>query len=207
LTGDHNLYLANEGVDGESHTIRLGSGINHTRTFIAAVRDVTTGQSNAIPVLIDGAGQLGTASSSRRFKHDIKPMDATSESILALKPVTFHYKSDQTNTPQFGLIAEQVAEINPDLVVRDENGDIYTVRYDAVNAMLLNEFLKEHRTVQEQKATIALLRKDFEAEITQLQKEMQAFGARLREQDTKIQKVTAQTELSKSVTKLADGGQ
>ena len=84
-------------------------------------------------------------------------MDQTSEAILALKPVTFHYKSDSTGTAQFGLIAEEVAKVNPDLVVRDEKGEIYTVRYDAVNAMLLNEFLKEHREVQEQKATITQL--------------------------------------------------
>ena len=85
-------------------------------------------------------------------------MDTASEAILALKPVTFHYKSDKTNRSEFGLIAEEVAEINPDLVVRDENGEIYTVRYEAVNAMLLNEFLKEHRKNQEQQATIARLK-------------------------------------------------
>jgi hypothetical protein len=87
--------------------------------------------------------------SSQRFKHDIKPMDKISDAILALKPVTFHYKSDGTNTPQFGLVAEDVAKVNPDLVVRDDKGEIYSVRYDAVNAMLLNEFLKEHRKVEE----------------------------------------------------------
>jgi hypothetical protein len=94
------------------------------------------------------AGQLGTTSSSRRFKKEIKSMDGASEAILALKPVVFQYKSDDTNTRQFGLIAEEVAQINPDLVVCDDNGELYTVRYDAVNAMLFNEFLKEHRTVQ-----------------------------------------------------------
>ena len=113
--------------------------------FIGQIRGVTTAQNNAIPVLIDSAGQLGTTSSSRRYKKEIKPMDQASEAILGLKPVTFHYKSDNTGTPQFGLIAEEVAEVNPDLVVRDEKGEIYTVRYEAVNAMLLNEFLKEHR--------------------------------------------------------------
>jgi len=141
---------------------------------------VTTGNANAIPVLIDSVGQLGTVSSSQRFKHDIKGMDKTSEGILALKPVTFHYKSDKTNTPQFGLIAEEVAAVNPDLVVRDENGEIYTVRYDAVNAMLLNEFLKEHRKNKEQEATIA-----------RLQKQIEALTAGL-------QKVSAQLELSES---------
>jgi hypothetical protein len=107
-------------------------------------------------VVIDSDGQLGTLSSSRRFKKEIKPMGKASETILALKPVTFHYKGDETNRPEFGLTAEDVAEINPDLVVRDDNGKVYTVRYDAVNAMLLNEFLKEHRKVEEQQATIAV---------------------------------------------------
>ncbi len=125
-------------------------------------------------------------------------MDQTSEGILALKPVTFHYKSDTTDTPQFGLIAEEVAEVNPDLVVRDENGEIYTVRYDAVNAMLLNEFLKEHRQVEElksaqenQQAKIAQQRKDFEATTAQQQKEIQALVASLTEQAAQIQKVSA----------------
>jgi uncharacterized coiled-coil protein SlyX len=150
--------------------------------------------------LIDSAGQLGTASSSRRFKKEIKLMDQTSEAILALKPVTFHYKSDSTGTAQFGLIAEEVAKVNPDLVVRDEKGEIYTVRYDAVNAMLLNEFLKEHREVQEQKATITQLNSRLakqEAVIAQQQKGMEAVTARLDEQASQIQKVSAELELNK----------
>ena len=100
-------------------------------------------------VYIDSDGQLGTVNSSRRFKHDIKPIEQASEAILSLKPVTFQYNSDMKAIPQFGLIAEEVAQVNPDLIVRDNNGEIYTVRYDAVNAMLLNEFLKEHRKVEE----------------------------------------------------------
>ena len=120
-------------------------------------------------------------------------MDQTSEAILALKPVTFHYKSDSSNTPQFGLIAEEVAKVNPDLVVRDENGEVYTVRYDAVNAMLLNEFLKEHRKVEEQNRKI----QEQEATITQLKKGMDTVITHLKEQDSKIQKVSDQLELSK----------
>jgi methyl-accepting chemotaxis protein len=120
--------------------------------------------------VIDSAGQLGTVSSSRRFKDEIQPMDHSSEAILGLKPVTFHYKTDTQNTPQFGLIAEEVAKINPDLVVRDDKGEIYTVRYEAVNAMLLNEFLKEHSQVQQLKATIAQQQKQIEALATGLQK-------------------------------------
>ena len=125
--------------------------------FISRIRGVQTQNANAIPVLIDSDGQLGTLSSSRRFKKEIKAMDKASEAILALEPVTFHYKGDNTSTPQFGLIAEEVAEVNPDLVVRDADGKIYSVRYEAVNAMLLNEFLKEHREVQELKKQVAAL--------------------------------------------------
>jgi predicted ribosome quality control (RQC) complex YloA/Tae2 family protein len=113
-------------------------------------------------VYVNSLGQLSAVASSRRFKKDIAEMDAASAALLSLKPVTFHYKSDNTGTPQFGLIAEEVAEVNPDLVVRDKNSEIYTVRYDAVNAMLLNEFLKEHRKVESQEATIAQLRSAIE---------------------------------------------
>src|SRR4029079_11778549 len=148
-----------------------------TATFIAGVRGATTVNANAIPVVVDSAGQLGTVSSSRRFKDEIKPMDNSSEAILGLKPVTFHYKSDNNGTPQVGLIAEEVANVNPDFVVRDDNGEIYTVRYEAVNAMLLNEFLKEHRKVEsqedrleKQEALIAKQRKQIEALTAGLQK-------------------------------------
>ena len=149
-----------------------------------------------MPVLIDSAGQLGTMSSSKRFKKAIKPMDTASEAILALKPVTFHYKSDKTNRSEFGLIAEEVAEINPDLVVRDENGEIYTVRYEAVNAMLLNEFLKEHRKNQEQQAIIARLKftdAKQEATIANQQKQIDALTAGL-------QKVSTQLEVSRTAS-------
>ena len=127
-------------------------------------------------------------------------MDKASESILALKPVTFHYKSDATGTPQFGLIAEEVAEVNADLVVRDKNGQIYTVRYDAVNAMLLNEFLKEQRKVNEQEATITQLKSTVtkqEATIAQQQKGLEAVTAGLSEQAAQIRKVSAQIELNR----------
>jgi len=120
-------------------------------------------------------------------------MNQASESILALKPVTFHYKSDKTKTPQFGLIAEEVAEVSPNLVVRDKNGEIYTVRYDAVNAMLLNEFLKEHRKVEEQAATIVQLRRDFQSKLAEQHNQIKALGAGL-------EKVSAQLGLSKPAT-------
>jgi hypothetical protein len=196
-TGGSNIDIGAFGFPGESATIRIGEG--QTKTFIAGIRGATIG-GTAIPVLIDGNGQLGTLSSARRFKKEIQPMDNTSEAILALKPVTFHYKSDNTNTPQFGLIAEEVAEVNPDLVVRDENGDIYTVRYDAVNAMLLNEFLKAHRKAQQQEATITQLKKDFRATVAQL-------TARLDEQATQIQKVRVQMEASKAAPQTVANSQ
>ncbi len=199
-TGSDNTALgfgAGLGVSTANGVIAIGT---HGRNvgascFIGNIRGITTANADAIPVLIDSWGQLGTASSSRRFKKEIKPMDQTSEAILSLKPVMFHYKSDAGGTPQFGLIAEEVAEVNPDLVVRDKNGEIYTVRYDAVNAMLLNEFLKTHRNVeeqsrnvQEQEATIAQLK----AAVAQQQKDIQALTASLKEQVTQIRKVSAE---------------
>jgi hypothetical protein len=154
--------------------------------FIGNIRDIQTQNADGIAVLVDSAGQLGTVSSSRRFKKEIEPMDKTSEAVLALKPVTFHYKTDTKGIPQFGLVAEEVAEVNPDLVVRDKNGEIYSVRYDAVNAMLLNEFLKEHRKNEEQGAMIA-----------QQQKQIEALTAGL-------QKVSAQLEASKPAPQVVN---
>ena len=119
-------------------------------------------------------------------------MDNASEAILGLKPVTFHYKSDNQNTPQFGLIAEEVAKVNPDLVVRDENSEIYTVRYEAVNAMLLNEFLKEHRKVESLERAVARQQKDFAVAIAQQQKQIEALTVGL-------QKVAVQIESGKAV--------
>ena len=203
-TGGGNIALgvqAGSLVTTASGVICIGHpGANiDTSCFIDRIRGVTTANADAIPVLIDSNGQLGTASSSRRSKTEIKRMDNASEAILALKPVTFHYKSDSTGTPQFGLIAEEVAEVNPDLVVRDKNGEIYTVRYDAVNAMLLNEFLKEHCKVEEQNRRI----QEQETTIAQLKKQMGTVVARLKEQDSKIQRVGAQIELGKTVGQTA----
>jgi hypothetical protein len=196
-TGSNNIDIGAPGAMGDANTIRIGRGAIQNRTFIAGIRGVTTGVANAVPVLIDSAGQLGTMSSSLRFKKEIKLMDRASEVILALKPVTFHYKSDKTGTPQFGLIAEEVAEVNPDLVVRDEKGEVYTVRYDAVNAMLLNEFLKEHRKNEEQQATIAQLKKDLQANAAQHQKQFDALSAAL-------QKVSAQLEARKPAPQVVN---
>ena len=128
---------------------------------------------------VDSSGKLGTEVSSRRFKRDIKPMDHASAALLALRPVTFCYNSDSTNTVQFGLIAEEVAKVDSNLVVRDKERKPYSVRYDQVNAMLLNEFLKEHRTVQE------------------LKREIAGLSAKIKEQDSRIEKVNDLLELSK----------
>jgi Chaperone of endosialidase len=189
-SGSHNIHIGNVGVAGESNTIRIGQGGLQAKIFMAAIRGVTTGNADAINVVIDSNGQLGTMSSSRRFKKEIKSMDSASEVIHRLKPVTFHYKSDNKGTPQFGLIAEEVAEVNPALVVSDEEGKLYSVRYDQVNAMLLNEFLKEHRKVQDLEARIAQQQKRFESKLVEQERQIDALASIL-------QKVSAQIEMSK----------
>jgi hypothetical protein len=188
-TGDNNIDIGNQGVTGEGGTIRIGAVGTQTATFVAGIMGKTV--PNSTPVFINGQGKLGTAPSSARFKEAIKPMDNASEAILALNPVTFRYKHelDPDGIPQFGLVAEQVEKVNPDLVVRDANGKVYSVRYEAVNAMLLNEFLKEHRTVQGQ------------------QKEIDALKAELKEQKALIQKVSAQIEASKPAPQVVNNDQ
>ena len=215
-TGDNNIDVGNVGVAGESNTIRIGTQGTQTNAYFAGIYQ--TNIAKGLVVKVDSDGHLGTVGSSERFKDAIEPMDKASEAILALKPVTFHYKKefDPDRTPQFGLVAEDVEKVNPDLVVRDKEGKPYSVRYEAVNAMLLNEFLKEHRKVEEQEAsitqlksavakqetTIAQQRKDFEANTAQQQKEIQAFTASLTEQAAQIQKVSAQLKLSKTGTQI-----
>jgi Chaperone of endosialidase len=162
---------------------------------------------SGVGVIAGTTGQLGTVVSSARFKTAIKPMDKASEAILGLKPVTFRYKEelDPEKIPQFGLIAEEVEKVNPDLVVRDEEGKLMTVRYEAVNAMLLNEFLKEHRKVQElkevagtqavaitqQQSTVSQLK----ATVAQQQKQIEVLTAG-------VQKVTARVEAANSVPRV-----
>ena len=169
-TGDNNIDIGNEGVAGESSTIRIGTQGTQTATYIAGIYQANI--ANGLVVKVDSTGHLGTVGSSERFKNGIKPMDKASEAILALKPVTFRYKKelDPEGIPQFGLVAEDVEKVNPALVARDDQGKIYTVRYDAVNAMLLNEFLKQHRKVEQQEVTIAKQQKQIEALTTGLQK-------------------------------------
>jgi len=206
--GDGNIGLgvgAGDYVSTGNDVICIGQvhGANVDRTcFIGNIRGVTTINDNAIPVVIDGSNQLGTISSARRFKKEIKPMDKASEAILSLKPVTFHYKNSKKGTPQCGLIAEDVAKMNPDLVVRDKDGEIYTVRYDAVNAMLLNEFLKEHRKVQEQQASIAELK----STVAQQQDRFGQQEVQIQALASDLQKVRTRLEMRKSTTKLVTNG-
>jgi uncharacterized coiled-coil protein SlyX len=197
--GNNNIDIGNVGIAAEANTIRLGTQGTHTRTFIAGISGTAVTGS---PVVLNGGGQLGVAASSERFKDEIKPMNKASEAILALQPVTFRYKRniDPDRIPQFGLVAEEVEKVDPALVVRDKEGKPYSVRYDQVNAMLLNEFLKEHKKVVVQSATITELKSTVakhEATIAGQQAGMEAVTTRLNEQAVQIQKVSAQLEASK----------
>jgi len=182
-TGSDNIDIGNPGVADDFSTIRIGN--YHTSTFIAGISLATA--SGGVAVFVNSDGQLGTKTSSARFKDAIQPMASASQAILSLKPVTFRYKKelDPAGIPQFGLVAEDVEKVNPDLVVRDREGKPYTVRYEAVNAMLLNEFLKEHRTVHE------------------LKNEVAALTATVKEQAAQIQKVSAQVEMNKPAPQVA----
>jgi hypothetical protein len=190
-TGNINIALGSDAGANLTGTgnIAIGSpgeaSVNN-RTYISRIRGMEVGNGDGITVIIDSDGQLGTTNSSRRFKKEIKPMERISEVLFALKPVTFQYKNQDNNgaTPQFGLIAEDVAEVNPHLVVRDSSGEPLTVRYDAINAMLLNEFLKEHRNVAE------------------LKREIAALTATVREQAGQIEKVSRRVEMNEPTPRL-----
>ena len=188
-TGNNNIDIGNFGLAGESHTIRIGgdtTGLGtQTVTYIAGISGATS--SDGAAVFVNSNGRLGTQTSSARFKDKIKPIGNASEAILALRPVTFRYKKeiDPQGIPQFGLVAEDVEKVNPDLVIRDANGKPQTVRYEQVNAMLLNEFLKEHGKVKKLEAALDAVKK------------------RLNEQETRIQKVSAEVEVSEPAAKTA----
>jgi hypothetical protein len=184
-TGHDNIDIGAPGTAGEAGKIRIGKVGTQTGTFVAGIHGVTV--AGGVGVIVGSNGQLGTVTSSARFKEAIEPMDKASEAILALKPVTFRYKHelDPNGIPQFGLVAEEVQKVNPDLVARDADGKVSTVRYEAVNAMLLNEFLKEHRKVEQQGATIAGMKKEIET-LT-----------------ATVQKVSDRVELSKAAPRLA----
>ena len=183
-TGNNNIDIGNGGIPAEANTIRIGQQGTQTTTYIAGISGATA--SGGVAVFVNADGQLGTLTSSARFKEAIKSMDNASEALFSLKPVTFRYKKeiDPKSTAQFGLVAEDVEKVNRDLVVRDEKGEIYSVRYDQVNAMLLNEFLKEHRKVEE-------LTKEFQTTVAQQQKQIEALT-------TGLQKVSAEIEVSKA---------
>jgi trimeric autotransporter adhesin len=174
-TGDNNIALgfqAGISVTTASNVIAIGDVGENVDNSCYIGNILIQPSPDALPVLVGFNNKLGTMASSKRLKKDVKPMNKTSEMLFSLKPVTFRYKNDidPANRAQFGLVAEDVEKVNPDLVVRDKNGEIYTVRYDAVNAMLLNEFLKEHRKVQELQATAAHQQRQIEALTAGLQK-------------------------------------
>jgi hypothetical protein len=198
-TGVTNIAIGTDSgsnVTTASNIVCIGFGVGGANvddtTWVGNVYGMTTQSGTTAPVIVSDTGQLGTVVSSQRFKKDIATMDKTSEAILALRPVTFHYKSHSKETPQFGLVAEEVAKVNPALVLPDKEGKPYTVRYDAVNAMLLNEFLKEHLTVEDQGATIA-----------QQQKEITALKQELKAQGSLIHEVTDQLQLGKLIRRTA----
>ncbi len=195
-TGSDNVDIANMGVAGESNTIRIGTQGEQVATYVAGIYGATA--SGGTAVYINSSGQLGTATSSARFKRDIRLMDKESEALLALRPVTFRYKQqlDPAGIPQFGLVAEEVEKVNPDLVVRDADGKPYSVRYEAVNAMLLSEFLKEHKAFLEERS-----------KVEKLEALLEGVNERLREQDAKIQKVSAQLEVSKLRSQIVSNDQ
>jgi uncharacterized coiled-coil protein SlyX len=191
-TGDNNVYIGAWmcGVPGESNACYIASIFGQT-------------SSGGIPVYINSDGKLGTTTSSRRFKENIKPMNDASEALFDLQPVTFRYKKeiDPQGIPQFGLVAEDVEKVNPKLVVRDKDGKVNTVRYEAVNAMLLNEFLKEHKRLKTQQATITELK----STVAQQQKGMEILTTQLKEQAAQIQRVSAQVEMSKPALRVVTG--
>jgi hypothetical protein len=185
-TGDRNIDIGNLGVANEGNTIRIGTTGDQSATYIAGIAGQTVGAGGST-CYVDNDGKLGVFLSAHRFKTDIADMATASEAILVLRPVTFHYKPelDKTGIPQFGLVAEEVEAINPDLVTRDKEGKVSTVRYEAVNAMLLNEFLKEHRKIEKLESTVANL------------------VATMKEQAAQIQKVSAELESTKRTQQVA----
>jgi hypothetical protein len=182
-TGSNNVYIG---------AFQLAAAANESNT--TRIKNIgTTPLNTGMFVEVDANGKLGFITSSRRYKHDIEPMDEASEALFALKPVTFRYNGeiDPAHAKMFGLIAEDVAEVSPNLAVRNAKGEVIAIRSDSINAMLLNEFLKEHRRVEELQATVA-----------QQQKGMEVLTAQLKEQAAQIQKVSAQLETSKPAPKV-----
>ena len=205
-TGSNNIDIGAPGTAGEANKIRIGKQGTQNGTFVAGIRGTTV--ASGVAVVVSSNGQLGTVTSSARFKEAIKPMDKASEAILSLKPVTFRYKKqlDPDKVAQFGLIAEEVEKVNPDLITRDEEGKPATVRYDAVNAMLLNEFLKEHRKVESLEAAVGHQQKEFQAAIAGQRKEFEATISQQQRQiealTTSLQGVSRQLEVRRPAPQL-----
>jgi hypothetical protein len=202
-TGSNNIAIGNEGVSAESNTIRIGTAGTQQATFIAGISGATI--PGGVRVVVGPAGRFGGRTSSQRFKSDINPMGATSESILALRPVTFRYTEelDPLGVPQFGLVAEEVERVDPRLVARDADGKVYTVQYDAVNAMLLNEFQQQHRRVEDLKATAAKLKNDRQARVAHLRERIATLAAGLEEQESITQRVNTKLALAKPPLQVA----
>jgi hypothetical protein len=176
--GNNNIEIGNPGISGDNNAIRIGTTGTQSSAFMAGISGVAV---SGAPVWVSSSGQLGIQGSSRRFKENIQSMDDASDVLLSLRPVTFRYKPeiDPKGTPQFGLIAEEVNQSDPGLVLRDSQDQIFTVRYEAVNAMLLNEFLKQHRKVEQQQAEIQEL-KEKAAQVDSLEKRISALEQLLR---------------------------
>lgn len=194
-TGDNNIDIGNTGAPRESAKIRIGTRGTHNDTYIAGIFGTTV--TSGAAVLVDNKGHLGTVTSSARYKEAIKPMAKASEALLSLQPVTFRYRKelDPESRPQFGLVAEEVAKIDPDLVARDEEGRPYTVRYEAVNAMLLNEFLKEHRKVETLEARMAQQQRQFDATAAELRAAMKAQAVEIQQVNSRLGPAAAKPRL------------
>jgi hypothetical protein len=191
-TGNDNIDIGNLGNAGDSRVIRIGDSVGQSATYIAGISGVTISPSGAA-VFVNTNGQLGTVNSSLRFKQDIRDMGNQSDVLLALHPVAFRYKPDldPQGLPQFGLIAEEVEKVAPELVLRDAQGEVYTVRYEQINAMLLNEFQKEHRQIQ-------TLGEQKDAQIAELRQQNNALEKRLAQMEKRLQQVSDQIEQSKA---------
>jgi len=202
-TGSSNVAVGDEAgtaVVAGSNIICIGAGVTggggpfqdfDNTCFIGSIfGEPTSDPGTQTAVYVDQFNVVGIFNSSRQYKHDIQPMDKSSETLYQLKPVTFKFNSDVKGSTQYGLIAEDVAQVDPQLVVR-KNGETVTVRYEQINSMLLNEFLKEHKKVEEQQASIS-----------QLKSEMQTMVAQLKEQAAQIQKVSAQVQVSKTAPQV-----
>ena len=200
-TGDYNIDILNQGVAGDAHTIRIGDA-HQAKTFIAGIRGATTGSANAVTVIVDSNGQLGTLNSSRQVKDDIVDMDVASATLMRLRPVTFYYKADHEpdgRTLQYGLVAEEVAEVAPELVAHKPDGEVETVYYQFLPPMLLNEYQKQQRTIEAQAARVTDLERDRLVQMARISAlEMQAADvATLKQQVAEI------AELKLQLSKLA----